>query len=111
MNTKTIEELTVEELTIMGRRYDHIQNEDGEGYNPYWKELERRSAADQRPARVATTWTREDVITIRSAWNKRVTDLEFHRGGKMDSLLVIKAQHEQGWTTDELRDAIAKFGL
>ena len=34
--------LSNEEISKKGKNYDNIQNEGGEGFNPYWSELERR---------------------------------------------------------------------
>jgi len=35
--------LSDEEINEKGKEYDNIQNEGGEGYNPFWQEFERRN--------------------------------------------------------------------
>ena len=37
-----MKELSREEIIKKGKEYDKVQNEGGEGYNPYWAELDRR---------------------------------------------------------------------
>lgn len=37
-----MENMTRSEIIEKGKTYDNVQNEGGEGYNPYWSELERR---------------------------------------------------------------------
>lgn len=39
---ENMKELSREEIIKKGKEYDKIQNEGGEGYNPYWSEIERR---------------------------------------------------------------------
>ena len=44
--------LSNKEISEKGKNYDNIHNEGGEGFNPYWSELERREteAAQKRAA-------------------------------------------------------------
>jgi len=44
---KTMSEMSKEDLRKAARDYDRVQNEGGEGYNPYWAELDRRAAAEE----------------------------------------------------------------
>lgn len=37
-----MESMTTEQIKAKGKVYDNIQNEGGEGYNPYWAELRNR---------------------------------------------------------------------
>jgi len=54
----TPKDMTPEELRDAARRYDNLQNEGGEGYNPYRAEAERRAIA----AAQAKPKTKQDLI-------------------------------------------------
>lgn len=45
---KTATEMTSQELRDAARNYDRVNNEGGEGYNPYTQELERREHEELR---------------------------------------------------------------
>ena len=57
-----MENMTRSEIIKKGKTYDNIQNEGGEGYNPYWSELERR---DMEAAKIeaATPKTKKEQIS------------------------------------------------
>ena len=55
--------MTREQIITKGKTYDRIQNEGGEGYNPYWSELERREIEESRK-RAAMPKTKKEQIDV-----------------------------------------------
>jgi len=56
-----MKDMTREQIIAKGRSYDKIQNEGGEGYNPYWSELERREM-EENQRRAAQPKTKKEQI-------------------------------------------------
>ncbi len=46
-----MKDMTREQIIKAGKKYDNLHNEGGEGYNPYWSEIDRREIeeANTRP--------------------------------------------------------------
>ncbi len=57
-----MENLTNQELIAKAKQYDHFQNEGGEGYNPYWSELEKREM-EETAKKAAQPKTKKEQIT------------------------------------------------
>jgi len=80
-----MKEMTREQVIEAGRKYDRTQNEGGEGYNPYWAEMERREMAEAQK-RAAEPKTKKQQIeefhrkiekecgSIAREWNEEEVD-------------------------------------
>lgn len=108
MNT---DHLSKAELAKEARKYDRINNDGGEGYNPYWDALKDRLALEAREADAAfaAEWTPEVTATRRAEWNARVQSGEFGviGSGRTDLRAVAAQEQAQGWTMEQLKRAIA----
>lgn len=62
-------------------------------------------------ARQAAEWTREVTIARRADWNTRVRSGALSRHGQVWPPAVAEAERAQGWTVDQLRDAVRRHGL
>ena len=57
-----MKDMTREQIITKGKAYDRFQNEGGEGYNPYWSELERREM-EENQKRAALPKTKKEQIS------------------------------------------------
>ena len=57
-----MKDMTEKEIVAAGKKYDNLHNEGGEGFNPYWAELERREMAEARKI-ADSPKTREEQIS------------------------------------------------
>lgn len=80
----------------------------------YFTDAERsavQAEIDSIKAERDAEWTVETTTARRAEWNAAVKAGKFTRNGKIDMMLVRKAEQAQGWTTDSLKAAIARLGL
>jgi hypothetical protein len=77
--------LSNEEISKKGKVYDNVQNEGGEGYNPYWEESKRRDmeAAQKRAAMPKTKSEQIEALhdririecgSVAREWNEEEVD-------------------------------------
>jgi len=92
-----------EALTRKSREYDRINNECGEGYNPYHEQLHdlSKSCIAQKIADASAVWTLDVTIERRAAWNDDVNS----GGSNLDR------EKRLGFRVVELKAAVAKHQL
>lgn len=109
-----MKEMTREQVIEAGRKYDRIHNEGGEGYNPYWAEMERREMeeAQKRAAEPKTKKQQIDALhekirkecgSIAREWNEEEVDRKkaayYAEIKKLEA--EIEAEFVAEWTLEE----------
>lgn len=108
--------LSTKEIIAKGKEYDRMMNEGGEGYNPYWAELERREMEEAKKAAaapkskeeqidalhekirkecgsIAREWNEEEVDRKKAAYYAEIKRLENE----------IEAEFAAEWTLEETK--------
>jgi len=100
--------MTIQELVKKQEEYNRINNEGGEGYNPYDALIDAES---ERLAKIPK-WTKEQTIANRQEWNTEVKKLiSAHNGGHVPTKEVIALEDKMGFTLSALKCEISKWGL
>jgi hypothetical protein len=109
--TTAIKSMTTADLHQAAHKYDRINNEGGDGYNPYDQEIDDRLVAELQAIKAANLleWTLDTTLERKAEWNDRIRSGEFVRpDGNGDRDAVRRCEESQGWTSADLRRAVAR---
>lgn len=102
--------LTKQQLADQARKYDHVQNEGGEGYNPYREELERREMAEEfsrpknraeRKYRIRRELERKDCALARECGTYNQAEIDGLKKELQDIEDQEEAEFIAEWTVEE----------
>ena len=100
--------MTIQELVKKQEEYNRINNEGGEGYNPYDALIDAES---ERLAKIPK-WTKEQTIANRAAWNTSIKKIISEcNGGAVPAGRVGEMENKMGFTLASLKCEISKWGL
>lgn len=95
--------MTIAEIIKKRTAYNNLQNEGGEGYNPFDAILNREIARQAAIPR----WTKEQTQSKREAWNK---DMRAH--GTQITIAQLRAMEaKHGFNFAILKSEVAKHNL
>ena len=102
--------MTREQIIEKGKKYDRMNNEGGEGFNPYWAAIRDgdEAVAEKKHSEIdfAKEWTKEETQQRRESWNAFVRSITNSQGQITDPAKMHKQAKEQGWGVDDLRKAV-----
>lgn len=102
------EKMTTAELKRAEKTHREVINEGGYGYNPYTEPLMAR-LAEEKKAKFAAIWTADVARKRRETWNKTIRSMA--ENGKIAHQDLTRLTKQLGWTSIDLRNAIAMHNL
>ena len=100
--------MTIAEIKKQRDNYNRINNDGGEGYNPYDKMLDEAIEAEAKKP----IWTKEQTMANRVAWNTEIKKIiAAHNGGYVPAKEVAELEAKIGFNLSTLKGCVAKWGL
>ena len=99
--------MTREQIIAKGKKYDKLNNEGGEGYNPFWAAMQEGAAGKkQSETDFAKEWTKGVTQKRRESWNAFIRSITNSKGQITDPAKMYQKAKEQGWSIDDLKKAV-----